>query len=133
MIRHVAFAAGLAYSLPVAAQELATISMAPVVASEARTQLGFFTKLHADCTADGFVTIRVLKAPNNGTIDPEDGVGYPAFAQENQRYKCNERQVTGTRVLYQSKPGFKGVDVAEIEAIYEGGFSRKYKLRITVK
>jgi hypothetical protein len=117
----------------VRAQEFPSMVLSPVVVSAERTQVGFLTKLNADCTVDGFVTVKVLKAPRNGKIEAEDANGYPHYASGNQRHKCNDRQVLGTRLYYLSNIGFKGTDTAELETIYEGGFSRKFKLRINVK
>ena len=66
-----------------------------VVASGAKTRIGFFYALHPDCTASGDVTLRVTKQPEHGAAETIATTNYPNYPKENIRSKCNEHKEIG--------------------------------------
>jgi len=87
------------------------------VASGERRRVDFISALHPDCTSAGYVTFHVITAPTHGWITTEQGVDYPAYPKDNQRYACNVRRVPLLNIYYQSYPGYRGDDMATIEWI----------------
>ena len=86
-----------------------------------------------DCKPSGTITVRILKQPSHGTLEIEPGKGFPAYAADNIRSKCNTQEVEVTRLWYKSKADFKGRDQVQTEAFFSNGSSMKATLQITVK
>ena len=120
--------AGLAY-----AQTIPPVPISSTVPAGIKRQIGFFTSLNADCTTNGDVQSRLIKPPANGTVELDDGPGYPSYPQNNQRFACNGRQVMGVRVFYTSKDGFTGKDAFETEFFAPAGQDIVWKYSVTVK
>jgi hypothetical protein len=94
--------------------------------------VGFFTNLNPDCSAVGEIDARVIKQPENGTVEVETGTGFPNYVNNNQRYACNLKSSPGMRVTYTSKESFIGSDTFEVEFL--SGFSDVvWKYNVTVK
>ncbi|MGV3634704.1 MAG: hypothetical protein ACO1NY_10190 [Pseudorhodoplanes sp.] len=124
----------LALATAAAANELPPANLNPVVLSEASTGILFLHPIVGpNCSTEGSVNIKVIKQPKNGSLEMVDRMGHTAFAKDNQRYKCNESPVAGTWIEYSSKSGFKGSDEIEIQAFWERGVARKYRLKISVR
>ncbi len=62
-----------------------------------KRDIGFFAALNPDCSSVGDAVVRVIKQPQNGTVDIEPGGGYTNFAEKNQRYACNKKISQGTK------------------------------------
>lgn len=119
---------------PAQATELPSVNLSPVVLSETSTGLLFLHPIVGpNCATEGGVNIKIIKQPKNGSLELVDRMGHTAFAKDNQRYKCNESPVSGTWLEYSSKAGFKGSDELEIQAFWERGVARKYRLKISVR
>ncbi len=123
----------LAMAGTAAAQTFPTQPASSTVPTGIKRQIGFFASLNADCTPNGDVQSRLAKAPTNGTIELDDGPGYPIYPMGNQRFICNSRQVMGVRVMYTSKDGFTGKDSFEAQFFTPSGQEIVWKYSVTVK
>ena len=104
-----------------------------VVASGAKQQIGFYTSLNPDCTANGDVNVRVTKQPEHGTAEIVAATLFPNFEKENIRYKCNQHKVRGQQVNYKSAEKYSGSDTLELLVLYPGGFAREVQFDIRVR
>jgi hypothetical protein len=124
----------LATSTTASAVELPVANLSPVVLSESQSSILFIPPaMKADCSVEGRVTVRIVRKPKNGTIELTGRMGHTNFVKDNQRYKCNEQLTAGTWLDYVSNVGFKGKDEVEVEAFWDGGVARKYRLKISVR
>jgi hypothetical protein len=114
------------------AQSVPTQVVAPVVPTGKTRQVAFFPFINPDCSVAGDIDARVVKQPEHGDIDLEQGPGFPNFKPDNVRSACNTRSVPGTRVKYTSKDGYLGKDAFEIEFL-AGGADVIWKFAVTVK
>jgi hypothetical protein len=93
---------GLLSSSAFAQEGLEQKQFTRVVPSGKKSQLGFFTSLHADCTSRGDADIRIIKQPEHGSIETVPTTSFPGYAKEHVRYKCNQHKVKGVQVNYKS-------------------------------
>lgn len=98
-----------------AAQSLPPVNLSPVVPSGVKRQLAFLSALNPDCSSAGEIEVRVVRSPKNGTVEIENGFGYPNYNEKNQRYSCNTRLVQGVRISYTSVEGFIGKDHFDLD------------------
>jgi len=110
-----------------------TMSIAATVAGETRTRVAYFWSVNPDCSLTGPTTVRIVTPPANGVAEVDIGPAFPAFAKDNVRYKCNQKQYDLPRVWYASKPGYRGPDALAIEVFYPTGAYRKARVTVTVK
>jgi hypothetical protein len=54
-------------------------------------------------------------------LESDHGPAFPEFAKEDIKFKCNTQEIDAIRLWYQSKPGFTGRDLAELEVFYPNG------------
>src|SRR5258707_10055575 len=94
-----------------------------VVASGAKTRIGFFYALHPDCTASGNVNIRVTKQPEHGSTETTTTTGFPGYPKENIRFKCNEHKVKGVQINYKSAAKYVGSDELELLVLFPTGIA----------
>lgn len=66
--------------------------------------------LNPDCSRAGKDDVRAVSGPSHGKVSIVDAKTYAHYAKGDARAKCNSRKVDGIKVLYRSKPGFKGQD-----------------------
>jgi hypothetical protein len=116
-----------------AAQTLPPVPISSTVPAGIKRQIGFFASLNADCSTNGDIQSRLIKQPANGTVELDDGLGYPTYPQNNQRYACNSRMVMGVRVFYTSKDSFTGKDSFETEFFAPAGQDIIWKYSVTIK
>jgi hypothetical protein len=124
---------GFAVNGTAIAQTIPPVPISSTVPTGVKRQIGFFTSLNADCTPNGDIQSRLTKQPANGTVELDDGYGYPNYAQANQRYTCNNRMVMGVRVFYTSKDGYTGKDSFMTEFLAPAGQDVVWKYSVTVK
>ena len=122
-----------AASHDVLAQQLPPASLSPTVPTGKKRLVGFFTSLNPDCSAVGEIDTRVIKQPENGTVDVESGTGFTNYPDSNQRHACNLKPSPGVRVNYTSKDGFIGRDTFEVEFLGGLGGDVVWKYNVTVK
>jgi hypothetical protein len=115
------------------AQTLPPQTFAPTVPTGKKRLVGFFTSLNPDCSAIGEIDSRVIKQPENGTVEIEAGTGFTNYPQTNQRYACNLKPSQGLRILYASKEGFLGKDTFDMEFLGGLGGDIVWKYSVTVK
>jgi hypothetical protein len=115
------------------AQTLPPVPRSSTVPTAQKRQVGFFYFLNADCSSAGDIDSRLTKAPANGTVELDEGLGYSTFTQDNQRYSCNGRPVMGVRVFYTSKDGYVGKDAFTAEFLSPNGQDYVWKYSVTVK
>ena len=115
------------------AQTFPTMTIDSTVPTGVKRQLGFFTSLNPDCSTTGSVQSRLIKRPENGAVELEEGYGYPNYANTNQRYACNREMVMGVRVIYVSKDGYLGKDAFEAEFFTPSGGDVVWSYSVTVK
>jgi len=115
------------------AQQLpTTANVSPVVPTGKKRLVGFYYSLNPDCSAVGEIDARVIKQPQNGTVEVTPGTGFSGFAENNQRYACNMKASPGVRVTYMSNEGFVGSDAFEVEFL-AGMTDAVWKYNVTVK
>jgi hypothetical protein len=127
----IAFFCGIAGTA--VAQTLPTQPHSSTVPTGVKRQIGFFTSQNADCTLNGDVQSRLVKAPANGSVELEDGPGYPHYAQGSALHDCNKRPAMGVRVMYTSKDGYTGKDSFEAQFFTPSGVEVVWKYSVTVK
>jgi hypothetical protein len=115
------------------AEEFPPRTLNPVVLSEARSEVGRFYLLNADCSSAGDIVARVTKDPAKGQVDVNDVAGFTNYSKDDQRYQCNARTSSVVSIFYTSAAGFKGTDNFEAEIFYPNRNSQKIRFRITVK
>src|SRR6266511_2575700 len=101
------------------------------VASGTSTKLGFYTALNPDCTAQGFLTIRVAKQPEHGSVEIVETISFPNYVGSFS--KCNQHKVKGVLVTYKSAPKFIGSDAVDLLALMPGGFAWENHFDISVR
>ena len=124
---------GLLWSSAFAQEGLEKKQWTRVVASRAKTRIGFFYALHPDCTASGDVTLRVTKQPEHGSIETTTTTNFPGFPKENIRFKCNEHKVKGTQINYKSAEKYVGDDTLDLLVLFPGGFAWEVHYDISVR
>jgi hypothetical protein len=117
----------------VEAQTYPTVPRSSTVPTGVKRQIGFFTSQNADCTTNGDIQSRLTKAPANGTVELDDGPGYPFYVAGSPLNACNSRQVMGVRVMYTSKDGYTGKDSFESQFFTPTGAEIVWKYSVTVK
>lgn len=121
-------------SQDVFAQQLppTTANVSPVVPTGKKRLIGFYSQLNPDCSVASDIDARVIKQPENGTVEVAVGTGFSTYPESNQRHACNMKASPGTRVTYVSNDGFVGSDAFEVEFL--GGTSDViWKYNVTVK
>jgi hypothetical protein len=134
--RNYCFIAALLFigaSHDVLAQQLPPANLSPTVPTGKKRLVGFFTNLNPDCSAFGEIDARVIKQPENGTVEVETGTGFTNYPDSNQRHPCNLKPSPGMRVNYTSKEGFIGKDTFEIEFLGGLGSDVIWNYTVTVK
>jgi len=114
------------------AQSLPPVNLSPVVPSGVKRQLAFVSALNPDCSSAGEIEVRVLRSAKNGTVEIENGFGYPNYDEKNQRYSCNTRLVQGVRISYTSAEGFIGKDQFDLD-LFALSADVIWKYSVTVK
>jgi hypothetical protein len=120
-------------SQDVLAQQPPPANLSPTVPTGKKRLVGFFTSLNPDCSAVGEIDARVIKQPENGTVEVESGTGFTNYPDSNQRHACNLKPSPGMRVNYASKDGFIGKDTFEVEFLGGLGGDVVWKYAVTVK
>lgn len=110
-----------------------TMAISATVAGETRTRVAYFWSVNPDCSLTGPTTVQIVTPPANGVAEVDIGPAFPAFAKDNIRFKCNQKQYDLPRVWYASKPGYRGPDALDIEVFYPTGGYSKARVTVTVK
>ncbi len=126
-------AAVLVLSTPAFAQTVAPRMNASTVPTAKERQIGFYAALNPDCSGAGDVEARLIKQPQNGSVELEQGLGFSIYPPNNIFYVCNTKQVQGIRVKYTSKEGYVGKDAFEVELLDPRGYDYVWKFSVTVK
>lgn len=115
------------------AQQLPTTANISAVVPTAKQRLvGFYYSLNPDCSTVGEIDARVIKQPQNGSVEVVPGTGFTSFAENNERHACNMKASPGVRVTYVSNDGFVGNDAFEVEFLAGIG-DAVWKYSVTVK
>ena len=109
------------------------VSGTGVAASGVPLRLWHFSSLNPDCTPFGEVVVRVLKAPEHGSLVTKPGEGFSNFDQSNPRHQCNLKRTPGMDAVYTPRPGYTGPDSVSINRIAPDGSDRQYTANIVVK
>src|SRR5262252_78278 len=81
------------------------VELTRVVAAGQNLRLEFLYWIQPDCSSAGITNVRIVEAPQHGTLMVEQGQGFSSFPRDNQRYDCNTRKSDGTLVFYQPESG----------------------------
>jgi hypothetical protein len=100
------------------------------LASGGRQRIDFLPSLNPDCTAAGYVTVRIITPPAHDELTTERGVDYTNYPKENQRYQCSLRRSLLINVYYKSTPGYFGADSALIEVLSPIASSIMYTINV---
>ena len=104
------------------------------VATAEKTTLGNLYALSVDCSPqEGSIRVRIVNAPEHGSVASEQGRGFTSFAQSNPRFKCNEKQVDMVLLNYRSEPNFTGTDKFDVLVLYPHGFAQTAHYTVNVK
>ena len=95
-------------------------------------QLVFTNVTNPDCTSRGYVSVRVIQAPEHGRVTVSKAHDFPRFHASNVRSRCNVRRVAGVAVRYVSTRGYTGPDTVMLEAISPTGraMQRTYSIQV---
>jgi hypothetical protein len=104
-----------------------------VVASGAKQQIGFYTSLNPDCTANGDVNVRVTKQPEHGTVDITTASNFPGYPKESSRFKCNQHKVKGMHVNYKAAEKYTGNDEFDLLILWPTGFASELHFDVRVR
>ena len=118
---------------PAAAQVVSTPPTNKVALSGERVRVGFSHNVNADCSSAGEIKSRVLEQPKNGVLEMVTEKGFPSYAKDSQKYKCNETQSDVQAYYYKSREDFKGKDRFVVEVFYPSGSYRKRLFTIDVR
>jgi hypothetical protein len=124
---------GLLSSSAFAQEGLEKKQFTRVVASGAKTRLGFFYASHPDCTASGDVTLRVTKQPEHGTAETIAATNYPNYPKDNIRVKCNEHKIKGMQINYKSAEKYVGNDEFDLLILFPAGTAWEVHYNIDVR
>ena len=95
-----------------------------------RTKIDWAVAVTGDCSARVIPELRVLQAPQHGTVDivheKLDGKFHGTYA------KCTGKDVQGAAAYYTSKKGFTGTDKVVIRNSYKDGVVRDSVAEINV-
>lgn len=95
-----------------------------------RTKIHWAMAVKGDCSARVIPELRVLQAPQHGTLDivheKVDGKFHGTYA------KCTGKDVQGAAAYYTSKQGFVGTDKVVIRNSYKDGVVRDSVVTIDV-
>ena len=118
---------------PVAAQEISTPPANRIALSGERVRIGFAYDVNPDCSSTGQIKARLLEQPKNGVAEMVTENGFTAYAKDDQKYKCNEKQSDVLAYYYKSREDFKGKDRFVVEVFYPRGSYRKRIFNIDVR
>jgi hypothetical protein len=116
-----------------AAAELPTPPVSVIALSGERIRVGQSFSLNPDCTPQGPIKARLADAPKNGMAEIVNEKGFSTFGNDDQKYKCNEKESDVVAYYYQSKDDFKGKDRFVIEVFYHNGNFRKHIYNVDVR
>jgi hypothetical protein len=106
---------------PVAAQEISTPPINRIVLSGERVRVGTAWDVNSDCSSTGHIKSRLLEKPKNGVVEMVAEMGFTSYANDNPKYKCNEKQSDIQAYYYKSQEDFKGKDRFAVEVFYPRG------------
>lgn len=80
--------------------------------------------LNPDCSKAGQDDVRAVAGPSHGRVSIVNAKTYAHYGKGDARAKCDSRKVDGIKVLYRSKPGFKGQDqvVLSVHTYFGGAY-----------
>jgi hypothetical protein len=110
-----------------------TVEITRVAAIGQKLRVEFLYSIQPDCSSSGETNVRIVEAPQHGTLMVENGQGFTNFPKDNQRYDCNTRKSDGTLVFYEPESGFSGKDSITVDVIFPFGQSSKRHYSIEVK
>src|SRR5262245_38529827 len=105
--------------------------MRHVPAGKQRT-LETFTFLNPDCTANEDLEVTITKEPEHGSATITSAEGFPHYAKDNVRSKCNDKKVKGKVLNYKPAVGYVGNDVFEVMVLMPNGMAGEYVYNIKV-
>ena len=123
--------AGSAESGP--AQSVKPVEFTRTAAGDQVLQLAYLFALYPDCSSIGYAAVRIIEAPRHGKLAIEQGTGFSAFPQSNQRFECNKRRTDGVNLSYTPEAGYTGADSVLLDVIYPSGTYAKRHYAIEVK
>jgi len=133
MPRAMIFFLCLIVSGSVFARELPTPTVFPIVVSGERTRVGITYHLNPDCTSAGRIIVRLSESPADGVAELLTEQAFPDYADDDQRFKCNEKSSELPAFYYTSRPGFKGRDRFVVEIFFSNGNYRRRAFNIEVR
>lgn len=114
-----------------ASADLITINKATT--SGATLTLATPQALARDCSTLGTVTVKVVEAPDHGTIIVAPGTAFSNYVPGDAPYLCNARRTPATLLTYQPTPGFSGDDIAVVQIFFPDGKAPTDRFNIAVR
>ena len=103
----------------------------PALAGTPRV-LSFWYYVDPDCTSPGAPKMRIVSPPAHGKLRVIEAEGFPSFPEDNVRFECNKKRVTGTYVTYTAPSGFAGDDAVTLDVLYDNGTTRRSQYALQV-
>ncbi len=94
---------------------------------------GFLSMVNPDCSSGGMHKVRVVQAPEQGTLDVAKTTNFPSFLPMNPRAKCNTQRVPGTQITYRAKSGYVGTDAYVLEIFAPNGILITDRVTVNVR
>jgi hypothetical protein len=86
-----------------------------------------------ECVGATDIEFRVTKAPEHGAVESLPESGFPNFAKDSPRAKCNGKKIRGVAIYYKPEKDFKGTDEFEVILLYPSGFADEAKFSVNVQ
>ena len=105
-----------------------------IVASGAKTRVGYWGSVNPDCSSKGDTVIRVTKEPEHGAVEVGKSTDYLQYPKENIRVKCNQHKVAITQIMYKSADKYLGKDTVDFLVLFpDSGMAWEVHYEIDVK
>jgi hypothetical protein len=94
--------------------------------------LGSASALAADCTSEGYPTVKITKGPPNGQMAIEHGETIASYPKDNPRSACNLQKIPSVIFYYTSNSGYTGTDNVSLEVLFPDGTLKNLNFSISV-
>lgn len=95
-------------------------------------KLDRFYSINPDCTSIGAATVRVLEAPQHGSISQRDEADFPFFVPANPRSVCNTKRVPTRQLWYTARTAGMS-DRIVVEVIFANGATRNVTFNLSTQ
>jgi hypothetical protein len=94
--------------------------------------LGSASAIAADCSSEGYPTVKITKGPPNGQMAIERGETIASYPKDNPRFACNSQKIPSIIFYYTSNSGYTGMDNVSLEILFPDGTLKNFSFAISV-